>query len=329
MTYEGAMGETAEEMQSVFYFPDEEIRRTNFARIYNQLNPANAPYQLSTANALWAQEDYPFLDEYLNVTETYYRGKVTNLDFITRTEESRQTINTWVEEQTNNKIKDLLPQGSITSYTRLVLTNAIYFKGNWVKQFDKSKTRDQDFTTGSGDKVKVPMMQETDSRFNYAEEEGLQILEMPYEGDNLSMMILLPEEMEPFEESLTPENLTLWKSSLINQSVNVYMPKFKFETEYMLNENLIEMGMPTAFTSSADFSGMTGSRDLFITAVVHKAYVDVNEEGTEAAAATGVVVGITSAGPMKPTFRADHPFIFIIQDNEGNILFLGRVTDPR
>jgi len=334
MTYEGARGQTAEEMKSVFYFPEDDIRRSNFARIYNQLNPANAPYQLSTANSLWAQEDFAFLDEYLNVTETYYGGKVTNLDFKTKYEESRQIINTWVEDQTNDKIKDLFPEGTINSMTRLVLTNAIYFKGNWAKQFDKKMTRDQDFRIGSGENVKVPMMQETDSRFNYAEEEGLKILEMPYEGDNLSMMLLLPEDMESFEESLTLENLSLWRDSLKNQSVKVFIPKFTINTKYTLNNNLKEMGMPTAFIeptpiSGADFSGMNGGRNLFIGIVIHQAYVDVNEEGTEAAAATGVGMITTGMPPPTPIFRADHPFIFIIQDNEGNILFLGRVNDPR
>jgi len=332
MTYEGARGQTAEEMQSVFYFPDDDVRRSNFARIYNQLNPANVPYQLSTANSLWAQEDYVFLDEYFNVTEKYYGGKVTNLDFIGKTEKSRQTINTWVEDQTNDKIKDLFPQGMIRPDTRLVLTNAIYFKGMWVKQFDKSKTTDQDFRISSDETVRVPMMQRTDDEavFNYTEIDDIQVLEMPYEGDDLSMLILLPkdDDMDFLEESLTLENLNLWKSGLRSQRVDVHIPKFTFESKYILNDNLKEMGMPTAFTEGADFSGMTGSRDLYIGFVIHQAFVDVNEEGTEAAAATGVVI-LEKSAIMTPTFHADHPFIFIIQDKEGNILFLGRVNDPR
>lgn len=329
MTYEGARGQTAEEMQSVFHFPEEDVRRPNFARIYNKLNPANAPYQLSTANSLWAQEDYTFLDEYFNVTETYYRGKVTNLDFITKTEESRQTINKWVEEQTNDKIKDLFPPRTITPDTRLVLTNAIYFKGTWVKQFDKSKTREQDFRISDEEIVKVPMMQRTEeSEFNYTETDELQVLEMPYEGDDLSMMILLPkDDLDSLEESLTLENLNLWRGTLRERDIDVYIPRFTFESKYIMNDNLKEMGMPTAFEPPADFSGMTGSRDLFIGVVIHQAFVDVNEEGTEAAAATGVSMAMGIS--MTPVFRADHPFIFIIQNKEGNILFLGRVNDPR
>ncbi len=333
MTYEGARGKTADEMQYVFYFPGEDVRRPGFARIYNELNQANAAYKLSTANSLWAQENYTFLDEYFNITESYYRGKVTNLDFARKTEESRQTINTWVEEQTNNKIKDLFPEGTIKPSTRLVLTNAIYFKGTWVKQFDESKTTDQDFRISSDQTVKVPMMQRADDKavFNYTETDDLQVLEMLYEGDDLSMLILLPkdDDLDSLEESLTVENLSQWRDGMRSQRVNVYIPRFTFESKYIMNDNLKEMGMPTAFTWDADFSGMTGSRDLYIGFVIHQAFVDVNEEGTEAAAATGVSMMETSA-IMIQTFLADHPFIFIIQQREtGNILFMGRVTDPR
>jgi serpin B len=332
MTYEGAKGKTAEEMQAVFHFPEESVRKPNFARIYNQLNKEDKKYELSTANALWAQQDFKFLDEYFNTTERYYGGKATNLDFIGETEKSRQTINSWVEEQTNNKIKDLIPNGQINSMTRLVLTNAIYFKGTWVYQFDKKDTREMDFKITPDNIVKTPIMylDNDDAKFNYTETDDLQILEMPYEGEEISMLILLPKENLESLEELNAEKLAEYKNMLTEQEVTIYLPKFTFDTKYRLNDQLKQMGMPTAFSSeAADFSGMTGNRDLFISFVIHQAFVDVNEEGTEAAAATAVGMELTSARPTN-TFLADHPFIFIIQQKDtGNILFMGRVTDPR
>ncbi len=333
MTYEGARGQTADEIQSVFHFPeDSNVRRPNFAAVYNQLNKGDAKYKLNTANALWVQQDFQLLDDYTNTVETYYGGKETNVDFVGTTEQARQTINNWVEDETNNKIKNLFPQGSLTPLSRLVLTNTIYFKGTWVEQFDKSDTRDEDFRVSSDQTVKVPMMRRTDkdAKFNYTETEDLQILEMLYEGEDLSMLVLLPknDDIKLLEESLTLEKLSDWKNQLRKQRVNVFMPKFTFDTKYFLNENLKEMGMPLAFLESADFSGIDGTKSLFIQIVVHQAFVDVNEEGTEAAAATGVGIGITSVPQIK-IFRADHPFIFIIQERgTGNILFLGRVVNP-
>lgn len=335
MTYEGANGQTAEEMRNVLHIPeDANLRRANFAKIINEINKKDAKYNLSTANALWAQKDYTFLEDYTNAVEKYYGGKVTNLDFVGESEKSRQTINNWVENQTNNKIKDLIPQGVLNAYTRLVLTNAVYFKGTWVKQFDKNDTRDEDFKTSSGQTVKVPMMKLTgeDAKFNYAETDAIQILEMSYVGGNLSMLIILPKDnnLDNVEESITPENLSEWRNMLTERKIEVYIPKLKFETKYFMAQDLIAMGMPSAF-NAADFSGMTGQKDLMIGQVIHQAFVEVNEEGTEAAAATAVI-GVMTAGPNGvtiPVFRADHPFIFIIQQKDtDNILFLGRVSDP-
>jgi serpin B len=330
MTYEGARGKTAEEMQSVFYFPeDENIRRSSFAKIYNLVNKKNKKYELHTANALWAQKDYKFLDEYINAIKKYYVGKVTNVDFAKATENARLTINKWVEEQTNNKIKDLIPPGVLNALTRLVLTNAIYFKGLWVKQFDKKETREEDFKVSPEKTVKVDMMSMTGEEFNYYETEELQIIELLYEGEDLSMLIILPKEnyLKSLEESLSLEKLAELRNSLSEQQVDVYIPKFKFETKYFMVKTLKEMGMPTAFSMDADFSGMDSTKDLFIANVIHQAFIDVNEEGTEAAAATGVVMELKAAMPT--VFRADHPFIFMIQEREtNNILFLGRVIDP-
>lgn len=334
MTYEGARGKTAEEMQAVLHIPeDADVRRPNFARLINEINKKDKMYKLSTANALWAQKDYKFLEEYTNTVERYYGGKLNNLDFVAETEKSRRIINAWVEEQTNDKIKDLIPQGALDPYTRLVLTNAIYFKGTWVKQFNEKDTREEDFRIGSGQTVKVQMMRLTgeDAKFNYAETDEIQILEMDYDGENLSMLILLPKgnTLDDLEEGISPDKLSGWRKMLNERRVDVYLPKFEFETKYFLVKTLKKMGMPTAFTSSADFSGIDGTTSFFINNVIHQAFVEVNEEGTEAAAATGIVVGITSVGPRIPVFRADHPFIFIIQQNDtGNILFFGRVSDP-
>lgn len=339
MTYEGARGKTAEEMQAVLRIPkDDKKRRLESERIYNQINKNSKDYKLSTANALWAQEDYKFLEEYINNVEKYYGGKTTNLDFIKETEKSRVIINNWVEDQTNNKIKNLIPKESVSVMTRLILTNAIYFKGAWVLQFNKKNTKDEDFKTSSGKTVKIPMMKLTgdDAEFNYAKADKVQILELPYDGEDLSMLLILPEEdsLKKLERSINTKKLSEWKSVLKKQRVDIYIPKFKFETKYFMAETLKKMGMPLAFKwPGADFSGMDGTRNLYIGDVIHQAFVEVNEEGTEAAAATAVIMMWGSAGnieePVIPVFRADHPFIFIIQQKEtGNILFMGRVSNP-
>jgi serpin B len=332
MTYEGAREQTADEIQSVFHFPsDNTTLRSSLAAIYNELNRADASYMLRTANALWVQQNYPLLEKYLSTIEKYYVGKASKVDFEKATEQARQTINGWVQQETNNRIKDLLPQGILNPLTRLVLTNAIYFAGTWVKQFSESATAEQDFRVSENQTVKVPMMSRTDDGavFNYGEAENLQILEMQYESGNLSMLVLLPKNgnLTSLEDSLTLEKLDQWRNELTEQRVDVFIPKFSFTAKCSLRSNLIEMGMPTAFTSSADFSGIDGTRDLFIQDVIHKAFIDVNEKGTEAAAATAVVM--TLAVSHTPQFWANHPFMFIIQDRStGNILFLGRVIDP-
>lgn len=346
MTYEGARGTTAEEMQSVFHFPqDNTTRRTGFEEIYNEISRKDKEYNLSTANALWAQKDYKFLDSYFNIIKTYYGGSVTNLDFARDTENSRITINNWVAEQTNNKIRDLIPQGFINSATRLVLTNAVYFKARWHIPF-LNETHDEDFRIGPGNTTKVKMMslygnevltstgELASMTFNYAETDEAQILELPYEGNETSMLILLPkgDNLQALEQSLTADKLNKWRT-MLNETylAGVYLPKFKFETKYFMADTLKDMGMKTAFIyPEADFSGMDGTRNLYISAVIHQAFIDVNETGTEAAAATAVIMSMGLApGPLPPVFRADHPFIFIIQQRDtGNILFMGRVSNP-
>ncbi len=340
ITCDGASGVTAEEIRSVFHFPENDTaRREGFFAINAGINGENAGYTLRIANALWAEETYPFLPAFIDTAQRYYSAEVTNLDFINTPEDSRIIINDWVEDETENKIKDLLPSGSIDPVTRLVITNAIYFKGTWVKQFEETATHEADFRTGAADEtVRVRMMQRTDEDavYGYTETGTLQVLEMPYaheSGRELSMLVVLPknDDLSAVEASLDVEGLSELRQSLQQQRVEVYFPKFTLDTEYQLPETLSAMGMPTAFGPGADFRGMDGTKNLFISDAVHKAYIDVNEEGTEAAAATGVVVGIGAAPPEDdvPVFRADHPFIFAIQDSDtGNILFMGRVVRP-
>ncbi len=289
-------------------------------------------YELSVANALWAQKGYQFLRAFLNTTTTNYGAGLNQVDFVSATEAARKTINDWVEKKTEGKIKDLIKPGVFNTLTRLVLTNAIYFKGNWARQFEKVETKDSPFTVARDKNVTVPMMSQK-AQFAYAETETLQLLELPYAGDQLSMVILLPKELDglaDLEKSLTPGSLRECLQGLRKQEVVVQVPRFKLTSEFSLARVLASMGMTDAFSREADFSGMTGDTELFISAVIHKAFVDVNEEGTEAAAATAVVMTLKSAPLRPPIFRADHPFLFLIRDNQsGSILFLGRVVNPR
>ncbi len=333
IAYEGAKGETAFEMQELFLFPENAtVRRSSYAALHNMLNNASGDYELSTANALWADKGFGFLPGYIDTARKYYGAEVSNLDFTGQPEESRQTINSWVAEHTNDKIKDLIPQWSINSQTRLVITNAIYFKGEWKTEFDKSDTEDSEFHKTDYESVPVRMMHLSGPKavFGYFEDDSMQVLDMPYDGDDLSMLVFLPKKNDilPTEGNLTYQNLQRWRSLLSQKNVEVYFPKFTFDTRYFLTSDLGSMGMTTPLSMDADFSGMDGKKDLYMTNVIHQAYVAVDEQGTEAAAATGVMVGATSAA-QKTVFRADHPFIFIIQDDRtGTILFIGRVEDP-
>ena len=332
MTYEGAEGKTAEEMKSVFHFPESNILRPNFAAIYKDINKGAKDYELKTGNALWVQQDFPFLVDYKNRVEKYFGGKAASLDFVSESEKSRQTINSFIGEQTNNKIKDLIPAGFLNAMTRLVLTNAIYFKGTWQWEFDTSDTRDSNFKITPTNIVKTPTMNMDPDKasFNYADTGDLQILELPYKGVEISMLVLLPNEnLDAIENTLTAEKLNEYKSKMKETKLDsISLPKFEFDTKYFMRDVLSALGMPTAFSESADFSGMTGKRDLFISFVIHQAYVKVDEKGTEAAAATAVGMQTTSVRP-RTDFRADHPFIFLIQDKgTGNILFFGRMVDP-
>jgi serpin B len=339
ITYEGARGGTADEIRSVFHFPlGDAARRQGFREIFAGINQPGG-YILSTANALWAEKTYRFLTGYVEEAQRDYSANATGLDFAGMPDASRMIINQWVADRTNQKIQDLLPAGSIDSLTRLVITNAVYFKGTWMKQFDRNKTKAGDFRVSPGETVQVQMMEMADrgSMFGYNETGSLQALELPYEAGNgraLSMLVILPkdDDLAAVGDTLDPQHLSDLTGSLRYQRVNVYLPRFTLKTRYSLSGTLETMGIHSAFDpGSADFSGMDGTRNLSITGIYHQAFVDVNEEGTEAAAATAVVVGLATARqePPVPEFRADHPFIFLIRDDEtGAILFLGRVTSP-
>ncbi len=339
LTYEGAKGTTADEIRSVFHFPENDVvRQEGYRGLIRGLNNPDAAYTLRTANGLWAEITYPFLSAYIETAEQSYAAEVRNLDFVNAPEESRQIINQWVESQTEDLIKDLLPGDAISPLTRLVITNAVYFKGTWVLQFDENETQPAEFRSEGGASVTTDMMQRTDEDaiYAYTETKGLQILRMPYEhesGKALSMLVLLPIDgkITTAETALGTEELSNAIGSMGPKRVKVSFPKFTLETTYSLPDSLKVMGMPTAFGDEADFSGMDGTRNLLISDVIHKAFVDVNEEGTEAAAATAVVMkcgSVMNEDPI-PVFRADHPFVFQITDDEtGMLLFMGRVADP-
>jgi serpin B len=329
IVYEGARSRTAEEIKNVFYFPDYSLLRPNFARIYNEINKDSNEFELRTGNALWLQSDYPFLNEYKSIVEKYYGAKAANLDFKNELENSRQTINSFIEEQTKGKIKDLIPPESLDTSTKAVITSAIYFKGFWKKEFNPKNTREMDFKISPQKIVKVLMMAMEDEKFNYTETEEVQVIELPYKGDKIFMCIILPKNSLKDIEPLTLEKLKEWKSKMKETEFSsIYIPKFEIKKRYFLKRNLMNMGINDAFSWSADFSGMTGKKELFISTVVHQAYVKVDEKGTEAAAATAVGVQPLLKREKK-TFKADHPFIFLIEEkNTNTILFIGKIANP-
>jgi serpin B len=333
MTYAGARGQTQKEMARVLHFGLGQDRlHPAFAELARQLEKAGKVRgcRLEFANALWGQAGHPFLGEFVDLTREHYGAGLMDVDFVRATEPARQAINLWVDGRTQGRIKDLLPKGVLTVDTRLVLTNAVYFLGCWEKPFPKQQTRPQPFDLAAGGKIDVPMMQQDES-FRYFGDERLQGLELPYKGDELTMVLLLPRKADglpALEDDLAAGKLDGWLKRLLRERVMVYLPRFKVTSEFSLKQVLSDLGMSSAFEpGSADFAGMDGRKQLFIQAVVHKAFVEVNEVGTEAAAATGVAVGDES---KPPSFRADRPFLFLIRHNRtGAVLFLGRVVDPR
>ncbi len=316
---EGAKGNTADEIQNVFGLT--ENSKEQFKEINKILNQENPGYTIEVANSLWLAQDFTLHSDYVDTVQTYYDGVIEKVDFA---DDGTDVINGWVSDKTRQKIPELFSP-PLDPNTRLVIANAIYFNGTWSMPFDEKNTRDDKFIISPGVEVTVPFMNK-DSSYNHTKTDELQIIELPYEGNGASMLILLPERidgMESLEEQLTAENLEKWRSEMTKSRLFLQIPKFTLETEYNLVKDLMTLGIIDAF-GPADFSGIS-SESLFIDRAVHKAFVDVNEKGTEAAAATGIAM----VESMPPTFRADHPFVFIILDNEtGNVLFLGKVVDP-
>jgi len=339
MTYAGARGETAEQMAATLQFLiDQERLHPAFNWLDTELakrgegaeGKDGEGFRLNIVNAIWGQKDYEFLPAFLDVLAENYGAGLRILDFITETEKSRLAINDWVSGQTEGRIEDLIPPGAIGALTRLVLTNAIYFNAAWEYPFDEEMTADGSFYPLDSGQVTVPMMKQTES-FGYTEGQGYQAVELPYDGGELSMVILLPEagKFEAFEEGLQAQQVEATIRDLQPTEVALTMPRFEFDSEFSLKDTLAEMGMPIAFSGGADFSGMTGNRELSISDVVHKAFVAVDEAGTEAAAATAVIMELTAAPEPPVEVTIDRPFIFLIRDIEtGAILFVGRVMNP-
>lgn len=339
MTCAGARGATADQMAKVLHLPpkDGDIHR-DFGRFLRELNASKTAdgkargYELSVANALWGQKGYPFLRGFVSLLRKNYGAGLEEVDYEHDSEGAREKINAWVEKKTRDRIKDLIGQGVLKPTTRLVLTNAIYFKGSWAEQFAKEATREEPFHLSAGRQKTVHLMHRT-GRFDYMETDTVQALKLPYAGDDLSMIVLLPRKVDglaALERFLSPDQLSEWFSELARRRVEVFLPRFKVTAQFELNSTLTALGMSDAFDAArADFSGMTGNRDLMLSNVIHKAFVEVNEEGTEAAAATGAVIALTSAPLPPPVFRADHPFLFVIREEKsGAMLFVGRLADP-
>jgi serpin B len=331
MTSAGARGETLAEMTKVLHLPAGAQAKVGDMLRSLQAQPGGRKYELAIANALWLQQGMSFRQEFLAETSRHYEAVMHSVDFA-QTEKARQTINHWVEQQTKDKIKDLFGPGTLSADNRLVLTNAIYFKGKWTNPFDKKMTRDEAFHV-SGDKtVQAPLMRRH-GRYRYFAGEGVQAVDLPYDGNRMAMLVILPaaaDRLSAVEKELTADKVHGWVEKLHSKPGEVLLPRFKTTDEFDLGDTLQGMGMKQAFTPAADFSGMCPER-LMISTVVHKAFVETNEEGSEAAAATGVGMKLAAAPAPEPpfTFRADHPFLFAIRDTTtGTPLFVGRITNP-
>jgi serpin B len=339
MTYAGARGETEQQMADTLHFI---LSQDSLHSAFNSLDielgkrgqeaqgKDGEGFRLNIVNAIWGQKDYSFLPAFLDVLAQNYGAGLRTLDFIKESENSRVTINDWVSDQTEGRIEDLIPQGAIDALTRLVLTNAIYFNAAWEYPFNEDMTAEGPFYLLDGEQVTVPMMKQTES-FGYTEVEGYQAVELPYDGGELSMVIFLPEagQFEAFEQGLQAQQVDTIIKSLRLAEVTITMPQFEFDSDFSLKDTLAGMGMPIAFTENADFSGMTGNRELFISDVIHKAFVSVDEKGTEAAAASAVIMTLSAMPSQLVEVTIDRPFIFLIRDiDTGAILFVGRVLNP-
>lgn len=339
MVFLGTKGSTAAQLSKTFHFDSVEDVHSRFQSLNAEVSKRGASHTLKLANRLYGEKTYNFLPEFLTSTQKMYGADLAPVDFQHASEDARKEINQWVKGQTEGKIPELLAVGVVDSMTKLVLVNAIYFKGMWEEKFMKQDTADAPFRLNKKSTKSVKMMyQKKKFFFGYISDLKCKVLEMPYQGGELSMVILLPEDIEDestglkkIEEQITLEKLREWtkRENLENIDVHVKLPRFKIEESYILNSNLGRLGLQDLFNSSkADLSGMSGSRDLFISKIVHKAFVEVNEEGTEAAAATAGIATFCMLLPEEE-FTADHPFVFFIRHNPtANVLFLGRVCSP-
>lgn len=341
VVYEGARGGTASEIKSALYFPDNEALRSNFIAAYENINKKNNNYELSTVNDLWIDKTLPIKQDYLDVIMNHYKAKASNVDFVNNKEKARKTINDYISRQTKKRIPELLKSGNIDVMTKLIITNAIYFKGDWEEPFEEDNTKNRSiFHKTDTQNIEVDLMYKYDSEdLNYTEDKDVQILELPYKGDDLSMLIVLPKkDLNSIKPILTKERLDKYRLNMEAKKIGtIALPKFELDTKYELAKDLDSLGIKKAFNAStADFSGIAtnsnGKNLLSISEVIHQAYVKVDEEGTEAAAAT-VVVMKTAAPAEKETkkinFIANKPFMFIIQENNsGNILFMGKINNP-
>jgi len=334
MTWAGAHGKTADEMAKALHL-DAGVGGEKLGALLQSLNAdgKQGGYELAVANALWGAKAYPFQPAFLARVERDFGGHLSDVDFVGDPEGARKTINDWVAGQTHDKIRDLLPARSVDAYTRLVLTNAIYFKAKWDLPFRKEATQDGDFTLVDGKKVKAPLMHQT-KHFRYAEDDSVQVLELPYGHGDLAMQVFLPKSpdgLAAFEKGMTAQRLAALIGQLKSENVNVTLPRFNVHRSYELGPVLQEMGMKLAFDGDqADFSGMTTAERVAISKVIHKTFVNVDEDGTEAAAATAVIMMAGSAfRPIPPkVFTADHPFVFaIVHQKSGAMLFMGRLAE--
>lgn len=336
MTYAGASSRTAEQMRKVLYFGEGESFHEGYKKIIRGLKYEDE-CKLQLANGLWAQKDYVFHKSYLDRIRSSYNPELKNVDFEKETERenARLDINQWVEKKTEDKIKNLLNPADLSPDTKLVLVNAIYFYGAWSQPFMKHLSDEKSFYLSGKEKVTFPFMNGK-SGYKYYEDEAIKALELPYNRNQASLIILLPrgiDDINKLEEKFDYQYYNDVTSAMMYQEVSVSIPKFKLEAKVNLEEKLSDMGMPDAFKPFiSDFSAMSPAADLYISKVIHQAFINLDEAGTEAAAATAVVmVKVTSAKPVDivKEFRADHPFLFVIRDNStGSILFMGKMMNP-
>jgi serpin B len=339
MAYAGSRGETERQMAGTLHFSLQHERlHPAFNALAQELDSRSADaggmdgqgFRLNVANALWGQEDYRFLPEFLDLLAANYGAEMRRLDFALE-EEARKAINDWVKKQTEGRIEELVPPGIMDAATRLVLTNAVYFNAAWARPFDPRATRDGVFYLLDGSSVKTPMMHQVES-FAYAEGPDYQVVELPYDGHEIAMVILLPAQgrFEAVESSLDAGRVEAMLDGLAEREMSLALPRFDFEAGFDLESVLAAMGMPQAFAPQADFSGMTPEGEIFIGDVMHRAAIAVGEAGTEAAAASAVVMPPSGEPVDLMRVTVDRPFLFLIRDLQtGTMLFLGRVVDPR